>query len=86
MHEDYNMWGISHVPVSGGVSIKILLYTQNRLAGNNRYWSSVNQCVHRETLQWKVKSAMKKITAVLGAEFTVVTIICAILLRVRSKN
>ena len=22
MHEDYNIWGISHVPVSGGVSTK----------------------------------------------------------------
>ena len=39
--------------------------------------------MHHATLLWKVKSATKKITVVLGVEFTAVMIICAILLRVR---
>ena len=43
---------------------------------------SVNQCAHHVTLQWKVKSATRKITAVLGVEFIAVMIICATLQKV----
>ena len=43
---------------------------------------SVNPCAHQGTQQWKVKSAMKKITAVLGVGFIAVMIICATLQKV----
>ena len=32
MHEDYNMWGISHVPVSGGVSLQNIILSPEKTA------------------------------------------------------
>ena len=42
----------------------------------------MNPCAHQETQQWKVKSATKKITAVLGVGFIAAMIICATLQKV----
>ena len=67
IYNEWGQWGISHVPLEGGVSRSI----KARPDYYTPAYFSVNHCAHHSTRQMKRKDVAKRTITVDGVEFTV---------------